>query len=199
MMPLGGLLERPPGRTMVNSRSLPGPEKKSSSWLFLSAKIFFITVHMRTLKKKGAWFSESPAPMDVTTEMRFTPFFMHSLMMLVVPSVSIVSPTSEDLPPSATTTPVTSPDSKTLATSAAEVTVPSNTVSASFTSGVPAAAPPEPGGTVRRDLSLTRARTTSPLPRAWNATSEPTPPVAPKTARLILTRARGDMADGAPA
>jgi hypothetical protein len=30
-------------------------------------KIFFMAVHMSTLKKKGAWFSESPAPMDVTT------------------------------------------------------------------------------------------------------------------------------------
>jgi hypothetical protein len=39
----------------VNSRSLPGPERKSSSCLFLSAKIFRITVNMSTLKKKGAW------------------------------------------------------------------------------------------------------------------------------------------------
>lgn len=53
--PLGGSFLSPPGRTTVNSRSLPGPERKSSSCLFLSAKIFRITVNMSTLKKKGAW------------------------------------------------------------------------------------------------------------------------------------------------
>eukprot|EP00962_Isochrysis_galbana_P008520 scaffold2375_cov107-Isochrysis_galbana.AAC.4 len=101
---------------MVNSRSLPGPEKKSSSCLFLSAKIFFITGHgqgevvecvdgRKSVPPKRSQTgehghvaeklvlpppggparrshhrvsptcpSESPAPMDVTTAMRLTPF-----------------------------------------------------------------------------------------------------------------------------
>mmetsp|Transcript_27458 Transcript_27458/g.68981 ORF Transcript_27458/g.68981 Transcript_27458/m.68981 type:complete len:244 (-) Transcript_27458:165-896(-) len=68
------------------TRSFPGPEKKSCSWLFLSVKMFFITVNMRTLKKKGACFSESPAPIDVTTLIRFTPFAFIAFMTHVVPS-----------------------------------------------------------------------------------------------------------------
>ena len=102
------------GRALVNSRSEPAPPlRKSASCAFLSSKVFFMTVIMSTLKKKGAWPSESPAPMDVTTEMRLTPLALHASMMFAVPSRSIVAPTSEVLPPSATTTPVMPLPSKT--------------------------------------------------------------------------------------
>eukprot|EP00965_Chrysotila_dentata_P129086 4267134-Pleurochrysis_carterae.AAC.2 len=37
----------------------------------------------RALKKKGAWFSESPAPMEVTTAMRLTPFALHASITLL--------------------------------------------------------------------------------------------------------------------
>jgi hypothetical protein len=46
--------------------------------LFLSAKIERITVFINILKKKGAWPSESPHPMDVTTATRFTPNRLHA-------------------------------------------------------------------------------------------------------------------------
>mmetsp|Transcript_24403 Transcript_24403/g.35677 ORF Transcript_24403/g.35677 Transcript_24403/m.35677 type:complete len:204 (-) Transcript_24403:252-863(-) len=48
--PVGGSTVNPPGRTMQYSK----PEFITTfSWLFLSAKIFFIAVIMRILKKKG--------------------------------------------------------------------------------------------------------------------------------------------------
>mmetsp|Transcript_52039 Transcript_52039/g.111295 ORF Transcript_52039/g.111295 Transcript_52039/m.111295 type:complete len:224 (-) Transcript_52039:175-846(-) len=165
-MPLGGSMLNPPGRTTVNSRSEPGPSRKSFSWLFLSSKILRITVIMSTLKKKGAWFSESPAPMEVTTAMRLMPPALHASMTLRVPSVSIDSPTSAVLPPSATTTPLTSPNSKTLATSTGLVTSPCITRKLSSRSGDSEAAPPEPAGTSSRAGLRTKQFTFCPRPSA---------------------------------
>mmetsp|Transcript_11693 Transcript_11693/g.29970 ORF Transcript_11693/g.29970 Transcript_11693/m.29970 type:complete len:245 (-) Transcript_11693:120-854(-) len=179
--PVGGSSVSPPGRTMQNSRSFPGPEKKSCSWLFLSVKMFFITVNMRTLKKKGACFSESPAPIDVTTLIRFTPFAFIAFMTHVVPSVSIVAPTSFVLPPSATTTPSTS-SVITLSTSAWLVTEPWTTVSLSDSNLVPALEPPEPGGSTSFDGVRTNVTTSSPASRAWKIHSLPVPPLPPMTA-----------------
>ena len=44
------------GRIMSHSSSWPGPsgERKSFSWLFLSVKMPFITVHIRALNTRGA-------------------------------------------------------------------------------------------------------------------------------------------------
>mmetsp|Transcript_8059 Transcript_8059/g.20614 ORF Transcript_8059/g.20614 Transcript_8059/m.20614 type:complete len:240 (+) Transcript_8059:513-1232(+) len=181
IMPLGGSRVRPPGRTMQYSRSEPGPLRKRPSWLFLSVNMPFMTVYISILKKKGAWFSLSPAPIEVTTDTRFTPYFFIALMMHAEPSVSIVSPTSLVLPPSAITTPVTSWPSNTLSTSAWLVTVPSTTLSSVI--GAPPASPRI--GVVTRDLSRTSAVTFSPRAMAWEAASPPTPPVAPKTAMLM--------------
>mmetsp|Transcript_151258 Transcript_151258/g.466533 ORF Transcript_151258/g.466533 Transcript_151258/m.466533 type:complete len:217 (-) Transcript_151258:123-773(-) len=193
MTPVGFSTVRPPGRTMVYSRSAPGAPGfvKSSSWRFLSSKIFFIIVHMSILKKKGAWSSEFPTPMLLTTATRFVPTFFMASMMLVVPSVSIVSPTSAVFPPKETRTPVVS-DVMTLATSSAFVTSPCMTVNFGSDKGPSASPPPDPFGTKSFDGSLARATTLSPLCNAWYTASRPVRPVAPKTAR----DARGGATDG---
>mmetsp|Transcript_5444 Transcript_5444/g.17272 ORF Transcript_5444/g.17272 Transcript_5444/m.17272 type:complete len:248 (-) Transcript_5444:21-764(-) len=128
--PVGASTVRPPGRTMHHSRSLPGPDVKRASWLFLSVKMDDMTVFMRILKKKGAWSFESPAPMDVTTATRLTSYFFMASMMMAEPSVSMVGPTSLVLPPSAMMTPSMSPDSKTFSTSAA-----TSSMSSAFSAG----------------------------------------------------------------
>ena len=48
---------------------------------------------MRILKANGAWSLESPAPMLVTTDRRLIPLSFIALITLLVPSVSMVSPT----------------------------------------------------------------------------------------------------------
>ena len=103
-----------------------------------------ITVIMSILNMKGAWSFESPAPMEVTTATRFTSYFFIAAITVavpvyfercvdgvegnqgrrVVPSVSMVGPTSFVLPPSEMITPSTSPPSNTFSTSAALVTEP---------------------------------------------------------------------------
>mmetsp|Transcript_20806 Transcript_20806/g.45605 ORF Transcript_20806/g.45605 Transcript_20806/m.45605 type:complete len:215 (-) Transcript_20806:293-937(-) len=144
--PVGASNVSPPGLTMQYSKSDPGPSRKSFSWLFLSLKTFFMTVIISSLKTNGAWPAESPAPMEVTTATRFTPFSFIAAITFVDPSVSIVSPTSLDLPPSEITTPVTS-SVMTFATSAALVTSPWITVRLGLSNGFPAlSSPPEPGG-----------------------------------------------------
>mmetsp|Transcript_8057 Transcript_8057/g.22211 ORF Transcript_8057/g.22211 Transcript_8057/m.22211 type:complete len:213 (+) Transcript_8057:345-983(+) len=184
VVPVGGPSVSPPGRTTVHSRSLPFPERKRASCSFLSTNASLRTVHMNSLKAKGAWSKLSPAPMLVTTDTRFTSLDFMELMMLVVPSVSIVLPTSDVLPPRATTHPVmgSSAPSKTLDTSDALVTSPCTTRRRSEASLEPAAAPPEPGGTTSLDGDRQSTLTLAPLSRAWYADSEPTPPVAPNTA-----------------
>mmetsp|Transcript_5377 Transcript_5377/g.18203 ORF Transcript_5377/g.18203 Transcript_5377/m.18203 type:complete len:206 (-) Transcript_5377:185-802(-) len=166
VVPVGGPSVRPPGRTTVYSRSDPSPPKKSASWLFLSWNTPLSTVHMSSLKKKGAWFWLSPAPMLVTTLMRLTPRAFIERITLDVPSVSMVSPTSEVRPPSAITHPVTgsSASSKSASTSAALVTSPLHTRSMGEESGEPAAAPPLPGGT--HSLEGSRHSTLTRCPRS---------------------------------
>mmetsp|Transcript_8975 Transcript_8975/g.16159 ORF Transcript_8975/g.16159 Transcript_8975/m.16159 type:complete len:205 (-) Transcript_8975:145-759(-) len=181
MTPVGGSVSSPPGRTMQYSRSFPGPDMNRSSWLFLSLKMLFITVNISTLKKKGACFSESPAPIDVTTLTRFTPFACIALITHLVPSVSMVGPTSFVFPPRAITTPSTSSEI-TLSTSDCTVTLPCTTVSRSDSNLLPALAPPEPGGTTRLAGVRTRVTTSSPASSAWYTHSLPVPPVPPITA-----------------
>mmetsp|Transcript_6665 Transcript_6665/g.21049 ORF Transcript_6665/g.21049 Transcript_6665/m.21049 type:complete len:258 (-) Transcript_6665:108-881(-) len=168
MMPLGGSRVRPPGRTSVNSREAPGasaPPLKSASCAFLSANMDFITVIISTLNMNGACPSESPAPMDVTTATRFSPRAFISEMMAAVPSRSMVGPTSDVRPPSATTTPLTPSSraaSKAAATSARLVTSPFTAVSFGLARRAPAAGPPEPAGTESLDGSRHNATTDSP-------------------------------------
>mmetsp|Transcript_265 Transcript_265/g.578 ORF Transcript_265/g.578 Transcript_265/m.578 type:complete len:264 (-) Transcript_265:16-807(-) len=179
MMPLGASRVRPPGRTTVNSRSLPGPLEKSASWLFLSAKMERMTVFIKILNTNGACFSLSPAPIEVTTAIRFTPYFFIALITQVVPSVHMVGPTSLVLPPSAIMTPVTSWPSKTLSTSSCLVTSPTTTLAPSR--GFPASAPPEPWGMT--SLALLRTSVvTDPFLSPWKTASLPTPPLPPNTA-----------------
>mmetsp|Transcript_19196 Transcript_19196/g.39489 ORF Transcript_19196/g.39489 Transcript_19196/m.39489 type:complete len:201 (+) Transcript_19196:146-748(+) len=161
--PVGGSTVKPPGRTMQYS----SPEfTVASSWLFLSKKIFFMAVHIKTLKKNGAWFSESPAPILVTTASLLTPFSFMAAMTLLVPSVSMVSPTSAVFPPRATITPSTSPFSKTLSTSPFLVTSPAIMVRFSFCNGLSASAPPLPAGTFRFEGFRVKPITLSPSFRA---------------------------------
>mmetsp|Transcript_5605 Transcript_5605/g.9344 ORF Transcript_5605/g.9344 Transcript_5605/m.9344 type:complete len:209 (-) Transcript_5605:326-952(-) len=137
-MPVGVPSLRPPGRAIMYSRSAPGPSslRKRPSCAFLSSMIFCIMVLIRSLKVHGAWSMVSPAPTVDTIQMRLTPYFLHASMIWVVPSWSIVSPTSRVLPPSATTTPVISLPSKTSSTSARLSTVPCVVVILSFVVGL---------------------------------------------------------------
>mmetsp|Transcript_189 Transcript_189/g.586 ORF Transcript_189/g.586 Transcript_189/m.586 type:complete len:225 (-) Transcript_189:94-768(-) len=183
--PVGAVVFRPPGRTMTNSKSLPGPPipRNSCSWLFLSVKMERITVLIKIRKTRGAWSALSPAPIDVTTATRRTPDAFMALITFVVPSVSMVLPTSFVLPPSATTTPVVSPV-MTFATSAKEHTSPCTTVRLGSVTGVPSLAPPDPGGYTI--LLGVRASTVTLLPRfrACTTHSAPHPPVPPMTTML---------------
>mmetsp|Transcript_28599 Transcript_28599/g.57800 ORF Transcript_28599/g.57800 Transcript_28599/m.57800 type:complete len:211 (-) Transcript_28599:111-743(-) len=156
------------------------------SWLFLSLKIFFITVIMRILNAKGAWSLESPAPIDVTIAMRFTPLSFMAAIMLFVPSVSIVSPTSLVFPPRATITPSMGAASKTLATSAALVTSPPMTVRFGSLSGLSASGPPDPFGITSFEGFLVRPITLSPSFNAWYTHSAAVKPDAPKTAIVFI-------------
>mmetsp|Transcript_1829 Transcript_1829/g.5513 ORF Transcript_1829/g.5513 Transcript_1829/m.5513 type:complete len:319 (+) Transcript_1829:185-1141(+) len=189
MTPVGASTLRPPGRTMHHSRSAPGPPAvKSASWLFLSAKIELITVIMSILNTKGAWSLESPAPIDVTTAMRFTSYFFIAAMTAAVPSVSIVGPTSLVLPPSEMITPSMSPPSKTFSTSDAEVTVPLYLNSLSLTTS--SSLPVEPSGVSRFAGVRQSARTAIPRSSSWCVHSRPVKPVDPKTATAIEGAAR---------
>mmetsp|Transcript_5102 Transcript_5102/g.15108 ORF Transcript_5102/g.15108 Transcript_5102/m.15108 type:complete len:236 (+) Transcript_5102:158-865(+) len=189
MTPVGFSTVRPPGRTMHHSRSAPGPPAaKRASWLFLSVKMEDMTVAMRILKTNGAWSLESPAPMLVTTETRLTLYFFMASMMHLVPSSSIVGPTSFVLPPSAIITPSTSPDSKTFSTSAAESTVPLNLNRLASSAG--SSLPVEPSGVRSLAGSRQSARTAVPRARSWCVASRPVRPVAPKTATDIWVGAR---------
>mmetsp|Transcript_41566 Transcript_41566/g.69137 ORF Transcript_41566/g.69137 Transcript_41566/m.69137 type:complete len:224 (-) Transcript_41566:173-844(-) len=165
-IPFGWSSFSPPGRTTQYSSSAPGPDRKSSSCLFLSAMMEDMTVAKSNFIAHGASSIESPAPTVVTTEMRFTPLAFISAIIFAVPSCNIVFPTSLVLPPNATTTPVTSPVANTLATSARFVTSPCTTESFSFVSGCPADGPPEPTGTRSFAGSRTNATTLSPRPNA---------------------------------
>mmetsp|Transcript_25604 Transcript_25604/g.83952 ORF Transcript_25604/g.83952 Transcript_25604/m.83952 type:complete len:242 (+) Transcript_25604:168-893(+) len=180
--PVGASTVRPPGRTMHHSRSLPGPDVKRASWLFLSVKMDDMTVFMRILKKKGAWSLESPAPMDVTTATRLTSYFFMASMMMAEPSVSMVGPTSLVLPPSAMMTPSMSPDSKTFSTSAATSTEPLNLKSWSLVTA--SSLPAEPRGVSTFAGVRQSARTATPRSRSWCVHSRPVRPVEPKTAML---------------
>mmetsp|Transcript_10752 Transcript_10752/g.19857 ORF Transcript_10752/g.19857 Transcript_10752/m.19857 type:complete len:243 (+) Transcript_10752:763-1491(+) len=161
--PVGGSTVNPPGRTMQYSNPLAFT---AASWLFLSVKIFFMTVIMSILKAKGAWSLESPAPILVTTAMRLMLFSFMAAMMLFVPSVSIESPTSEVFPPSATMTPSIL-FSNTLATSAAFVTSPPIIVKLGSERGFSASAPPDPLGVTTFDGFLVRPTILSPSLRPW--------------------------------
>jgi hypothetical protein len=68
---------------MTHSRSCPMPllSRKSSSCLFLSAMVFFITVFIRTLNISGACAMLSPAPMEVMADTRLTLCFFMALIM----------------------------------------------------------------------------------------------------------------------
>mmetsp|Transcript_31673 Transcript_31673/g.62687 ORF Transcript_31673/g.62687 Transcript_31673/m.62687 type:complete len:241 (-) Transcript_31673:272-994(-) len=160
--PVAGPTPNPPGRTRHHSRSDPGPLMKSLSWLFLSAKMSFMTVYINTLKKRGACFSESPAPIEDTTATLFTPFSLIASITFFVPAVNIDFPTSFVLPPKAITTPSTSPFSNTFLTSFKFVTSPWNTARPSFFKGCPARSPPEPCGMHSFAGSLTKAATLQP-------------------------------------
>ena len=107
-----------------------------------------------------------------------------ALMTFVVPSVSMVAPTSFVLPPRETTMPVVS-FVMTLATSAASETLPRTTVRLGSESGVPSAAPPVPGGVVIFEGSRARTVTLAPRLSAWTTHSEPVPPVPPRTTTLL--------------
>jgi hypothetical protein len=107
-----------------------------------------------------------------------------ALMTFVVPSVSMVAPTSFVLPPRETTMPVVS-FVMTLATSAASETLPLTTVRLGSESGVPSAAPPVPGGVVIFEGSRARTVTLAPRLSAWTTHSEPVPPVPPRTTTLL--------------
>mmetsp|Transcript_41501 Transcript_41501/g.102268 ORF Transcript_41501/g.102268 Transcript_41501/m.102268 type:complete len:320 (-) Transcript_41501:157-1116(-) len=187
MTPVGGPVPRPPGRTMQNSRPLPGPAgaRNSCSWLFLSVKMERITVLIRILNMNGAWSAESPAPMEVTTDTRVTPAAFMPLITFSVPSFSMVLPTSLDFPPREITTPVVSAV-MTLAMSAALFTSPWTMVRLGSLKGWPSFAPPLPGGYTI--LEGVRASTVTLAPRlsAWNTHSEPVPPVPPNTTMLAL-------------
>mmetsp|Transcript_108409 Transcript_108409/g.187263 ORF Transcript_108409/g.187263 Transcript_108409/m.187263 type:complete len:227 (-) Transcript_108409:355-1035(-) len=159
MTPVGGSTFSPPGRTIVYSRSAPGPCKKRASWLFLSSKIPRMTVPMSTRKKKGACFSESPVPMLVTTAIRLTPLAFIASMTFLVPSVSIVVPTSFVLPPRATTTPTMSSAIIARFTSAMTVTEPWIISRLPFFRALPPSAPPLPAGTT--SLEGVRAKPTT--------------------------------------
>ena len=106
--------------------------------------------------------------------------------MFAVPSCSIVAPTSDVLPPSATTTPVTSWPANTLSTSALFVTEPCVTATLS-----PKSAPSEMPPADRGAFNFSASRTTGdPLAAssAWYR-PEPVPPEAPKTAIASRRRA----------
>ena len=155
----------------------------------MSLKMDRMTVAMRTRKTIGAWLAESPAPMEVTMAILASvamPAAFMALMTLVVPSVSMVAPTSFVLPPRETTTPVVS-FVMTLATSAGLETFPRTTVRLGSETGAPSFAPPVPGGW--RILEGSRARTVTFAPRrsAWTTHSEPVPPVPPKTTMLLCS------------
>ena len=155
----------------------------------MSLKMDRMTVAMRTRKTIGAWLAESPAPMEVTMAILASvamPAAFMALMTLVVPSVSMVAPTSFVLPPRETTTPVVS-FVMTLATSSGLETFPRTTVRLGSETGAPSFAPPVPGGW--RILEGSRARTVTFAPRrsAWTTHSEPVPPVPPKTTMLLCS------------
>lgn len=100
---MGGSTVKPPGRIIHHSRS--EEDRIKFSWLFLSTKMFFITVAINILNMKGAWSLESPAPIEVMTETRLTLLDFIAERIVRVESVSMVSPTSLVLPPRAITTP----------------------------------------------------------------------------------------------
>ena len=61
--------------------------------MFLSTKIFDITVAISILNMKGAWSLESPAPIEVATGTRLTLLDFMAERIVRVESVSMISPT----------------------------------------------------------------------------------------------------------